>query len=72
MEGGHQQGPSPPGSASVKPLLILATTGTTGDMLPFLTLGQGLQARGHRVLMVVPRFHAALFEQAGLSCHPLG
>lgn len=54
------------------PLLILATTGTTGDMLPFLSLGLGLQARGHRVLMVVPRFHAALFEQAGLSCHPLG
>ncbi|QJP99537.1 glycosyltransferase [Herbaspirillum rubrisubalbicans] len=54
------------------PLLILATTGTTGDMLPFLTLGLGLQARGHRVLMVVPRFHAALFESAGLSCHGLG
>lgn len=56
----------------MKPLLILTTTGTTGDMLPFLTLGQGLQARGHRVLMVVPRFHAAMFEDAGLSCHPLG
>lgn len=61
-----------PAPARRAPLLILATTGTTGDMLPFLTLGQGLQARGHRVLMVVPRFHAALFEQAGLSCHHLG
>lgn len=61
-----------PAPARPAPLLILATTGTTGDMLPFLSLGLGLQARGHRVLMVVPRFHAALFEQAGLSCHPLG
>ncbi|MDR6585266.1 glycosyltransferase [Herbaspirillum sp. BH-1] len=54
------------------PLLILATTGTTGDMLPYLTLGRGLQARGHRVLMVVPRFHERIFAEAGLDYLGLG
>lgn len=42
------------------PLVIIATSGTGGDILPFIMLGQGLLERGHRVLMLVPRLHEAI------------
>ncbi|MFC7652540.1 glycosyltransferase [Pseudoduganella danionis] len=53
---------------SSKPLVIVAASGTGGDMYPFITLARGLQARGHQVLMLAPAFHAALVAQAGLPC----
>lgn len=51
-----------------KPLVVVAASGTGGDMYPFITLGRALQARGHQVLMLAPAFHAALAEAAGLPC----
>lgn len=53
---------------SSRPLVIVAASGTGGDMYPFITLAQGLQARGHQVLMLAPAFHAALVAAAGLPC----
>ena len=47
-------------SRSPDPLVIVATSGTGGDIFPFITLSQGLLERGHRVLMLVPRFHKAI------------
>lgn len=67
--------PAPPSEVSSErnsPLIIIATSGTSGDMLPFLTMGQGLARRGHRVMMVVPRFHETMFRGCGLPCHYLG
>lgn len=54
------------------PLIVVATSGTGGDILPFITLGQGLLERGHRVLMLVPQFHEAIVVAAGLPCQTFG
>ena len=54
------------------PLVIIATTGTSGDILPFITLSQGLLERGHRVLMLVPRFHEAIVQASGVPCQSFG
>ncbi len=54
------------------PLVIIATSGTSGDILPFITLSQGLLERGHRVLMLVPRFHEAIAQASGVPYHTLG
>lgn len=53
---------------STRPLVIVAASGTGGDMYPFITLARGLQARGQQVLMLAPAFHAALVAAAGLPC----
>ena len=54
------------------PLIIVATSGTSGDILPFLTLSQGLLERGHRVLMLVPRFHEAIILTSGVPYQTFG
>lgn len=54
------------------PLVIIATTGTGGDILPFIALGQGLKDRGHRVLMLVPSFHEAIVLAAGVPYQTFG
>ncbi len=54
------------------PLIVVATSGTGGDILPFIALGQGLLERGHRVLMLVPKFHESSVVAAGLPCHTFG
>jgi rhamnosyltransferase subunit B len=54
------------------PLVIIATSGTSGDILPFITLSQGLLERGHRVLMLVPRFHEAIVQAAGVPYQTIG
>lgn len=55
-----------------KPRIIVATTGTGGDIQPFVALAQGLAGRGHQVVMLVPAFHAALMEPQGLECKVFG
>ena len=57
---------------SPDPLVIVATSGTGGDIFPFITLSQGLLERGHRVLMLVPRFHEAIVLAAGVPCQTFG
>jgi rhamnosyltransferase subunit B len=54
------------------PLVIIASSGTGGDILPFITLGQGLHQRGHRILMLVPRFHEAMAQASGLPYQTFG
>ncbi len=54
------------------PLVVVAASGTGGDMLPFITLSQGLLERGHRVLMLVPRFHEAIVKTSGVPYQTFG
>jgi rhamnosyltransferase subunit B len=46
--------------------ILIATRGGHGDLLPYLALGRGLQARGHVVRIATPRNLGALVEEAGL------
>ncbi len=46
--------------------LVIFTSGTLGDHLPYLALAQGLQARGHDVLMVINQAMHQYAERAGL------
>lgn len=55
-----------------KPLIIVATTGTGGDILPFVALAQKLSGRGHRVVMLVPKFHESFMESQGLEYQVFG
>ncbi len=66
--------PKPSGACTQtsSPLVILASTGTGGDIFPFITLGQGLLERGLRVLLLVPAFHEAIVLAAGLPCQTFG
>jgi rhamnosyltransferase subunit B len=57
---------------SKKPLVIIASSGTNGDMLPFITLSQGLLERGHRVLMLAPRFHESVLLKSGIPYQTFG
>ncbi|HVS39576.1 MAG TPA: nucleotide disphospho-sugar-binding domain-containing protein [Gemmataceae bacterium] len=52
--------------------LLLVTMGSTGDVHPFLGLGQALRARGHRVVVLTYPAFAPLVESAGLefACLP--
>lgn len=54
------------------PLIVVATSGTGGDILPFITIGQGLLERGYRVLMLVPQFHESFVLAAGVPCQTFG
>lgn len=54
------------------PLIIVASSGTGGDILPFIRLSQGLLDRGHRVLMLVPRFHEATVLASGIPYQSFG
>lgn len=54
------------------PLIIVATSGTGGDISPFIMLSQGLLERGHRVLMLVPRFHEAIVLASGVPYQTFG
>lgn len=46
--------------------VLLATFGTLGDLRPFVLIAQDLQARGHRVLLIAPDFHAATLAVSGV------
>ncbi|OGB24507.1 MAG: hypothetical protein A3I66_10915 [Burkholderiales bacterium RIFCSPLOWO2_02_FULL_57_36] len=47
--------------------IAVATTGTGGDILPFVALAQELSKIGHRVVMLVPEFHEFLVQSHGLE-----
>ena len=48
---------------------VLVTTGSSGDLFPFLKLGAGLQASGRQVTLVAPLLHEPTVRQAGLRFH---
>lgn len=45
--------------------------GSLGDLYPLIALGQGLEARGHRVAIASNRLYQPKIEQAGLTFEPL-
>jgi sterol 3beta-glucosyltransferase len=56
-----------------RPLRIaLSTVGSTGDVQPFLALGQALMARGHDVVALSHPFHAERFQAQGIPFRPCG
>ena len=46
--------------------IVIATVGSLGDLFPFLALGRGLRAAGHRVTIATHGIHQQAIEQAGL------
>ncbi|MGX8903956.1 glycosyltransferase [Streptomyces netropsis] len=50
----------------MKPRILLATWGTTGDIAPYTGLATGLSRAGHQVTVVTSRRYAALFREHGL------
>lgn len=59
-------------SRAPKPLVIVSTTGTGGDIQPFIRVAQGLCQRGHRVLLLVPKFHEEAAEASGVPYETMG
>ncbi|MEO8998591.1 MAG: glycosyltransferase [Rhodanobacter sp.] len=47
--------------------IIFATVGSLGDLFPFLSVGQELAQRGHRVVIATHGLHRLSIEQAGLA-----
>lgn len=45
---------------------VVVTTGSAGDLFPFLKLALGLRDAGHAITFVGPQLHEALVQQAGL------
>ena len=52
--------------------VLITTHGTHGDVLPFITLGERLVQRGHRVTLLTHAFFADMATAAGLEFIPLG
>lgn len=57
--------------STVLPHMIVVTTGSAGDLFPFLRLALGLRERGHAVTVLAPLMHEALVHKAGVAFHPL-
>ncbi len=49
--------------------VIMSTTGTGGDVFPFVAMGRGLAAAGHRVSIVTNACYVGDIEAAGLHAH---
>ncbi|MBP8292011.1 MAG: glycosyltransferase family 1 protein [Caldilineaceae bacterium] len=47
--------------------VLILTVGTRGDVQPYVALGQGLRAAGHRVVLVAPAQFAAFVAGNGLE-----
>ena len=48
---------------------VLITTGSAGDLFPFLKMGLSLRQRGHRVTIVTLAQHEPSVQQSGLDFH---
>jgi rhamnosyltransferase subunit B len=48
---------------------VIVTTGSAGDLFPFLKLALSLRERGFAITFVGPQLHADLVAQAGLAFH---
>ena len=51
---------------TTRPLVLLLTFGTGGDLQPFIVLAAALAARGYRTLLVVQRSHEQVVQATGL------
>jgi len=61
-----------PDSLPPAPAVLLATSGTGGDLLPFLRIAQALQARGRRVCLFAPSLYEATLREAGVDYRLFG
>ncbi len=52
--------------------ILLTTTGSLGDLHPFMAFGLELRARGHEVTLATSNFYRPKIEQAGLKFAPMG
>ncbi|QYF92173.1 glycosyltransferase [Massilia sp. PAMC28688] len=48
---------------------LFVTTGSAGDLFPFLRMAQSLRARGHAVRLMAPALHEPMVRQAGIDFH---
>ncbi len=51
---------------------VIVSTGTAGDIYPFVALALALEQRGHCVSVLFPMAYEAVAKQAGLRFHPIG
>lgn len=51
--------------------IVLATWGSFGDLHPFIALGLGLKARGHRPVIASASWYRPKIEGEGLEFHPM-
>ncbi len=52
--------------------ILIAAVGSHGDVHPFVGIGMGLRARGHRVRVIVNPHFESIVRGAGLEMVPLG
>src|SRR5262245_6637279 len=52
--------------------IVLATVGTTGDVVPYVALGRALIARGHQVLACAADIHRGHFDKFGVEFRAVG
>ncbi|HEY2293510.1 MAG TPA: condensation domain-containing protein, partial [Thermoanaerobaculia bacterium] len=71
LEDPHEAPRKAPGGSTL-PHILMSTHGTHGDVLPFLTLGERLVRRGHRVTLVTHAVFADLARAAGVELIGLG
>jgi len=53
-------------------MILLTTTGSLGDLHPYLALGVGLKNRGHQVAVGTAEFYRGRVESLGLEFRPIG
>jgi rhamnosyltransferase subunit B len=56
----------------VEKRILLTTTGSLGDLHPYLAIGLGLKARGNTVTIATSRVYRAKVLQTGLEFAPMG
>jgi UDP:flavonoid glycosyltransferase YjiC (YdhE family) len=52
--------------------ILLTTTGSLGDLHPFIAIGLELRSRGHDVTLATSNFYRSKVEQTGLRFAPMG
>jgi len=52
--------------------ILMTTTGSLGDLHPFIAIGLELRARGHQVTLATSNFYRSKVEQTGLRFAPMG
>jgi rhamnosyltransferase subunit B len=67
-----RRSPKSQNEIATTPLVIVATSGTAGDIAPFAAIAKELSQRGHRVVMLVPTFHEGLMQSEGLAYQVFG
>ena len=51
--------------------IVITSFGSLGDLNPYVGLGRALKARGHDVILAMPRYYMPYAEAAGLRGHPV-